>query len=525
MKRAAWWAGGLALLVALPSILNGFVYDDVQAIVENPLLHALGNSPRIWTSSYWPLGLLYRPLTVQLFALEWYAGGGSPLPFHVMNLLLYGAVTMLVTRVAGRWLPSFGAGAAGLLFAVHPVHVEVVANGVGQSELLAALFVLIGVDRYLTWREDPAGFTGPRRAALVACYGLAIAAKETGYVLPALLLGIELIGAGSGPIKPRLRRAGSVLGLLGCVALAGLLVRVILFGGLAGEVPQLPLRGLGPGDRIVAMLAVLPHWVRLLLWPAHLQAHYGPPELPVSAGLSSLHLLGLTLLIGLVALFGWALRRARPLAIGLAWTAVGLLPVANLATPTGVLLAERTLLLPSVGVALGFGWVVLTAAARVRTPVGRLAVRGVLLLLLGLGGWRFLTRNGVWHDQARFFASLERDAPGSYRAQLTAGIYYKGVRRMADAERAMQRAWSLYRDDPAVFEEYGQLYRIQGRCDRGLAIFAEGVERHPDETVVRARLIECALALGDTTRARQVAREAVQRGRIEFEGTLKRLGQ
>jgi len=235
--------------------------------------------------------------------------------------------------------------------------------------------------------------------------------------------------------------------------------------------------------------------------------------------------LGLTLLIGLAALFGWALRRARPLAIGLAWTAVGLLPVANLATPTGVLLAERTLLLPSVGVALGFGWVVLTAAARVRTPVGRLAVRGVLLLLLGLGGWRFLTRNGVWHDQARFFASLERDAPGSYRAQLTAGIYYKGVRRMADAERAMQRAWSLYRDDPAVFEEYGQLYRIQGRCDRGLAIFAEGVERHPDETVVRARLIECALALGDTTRARQVAREAVQRGRTEFEGTLKRLGQ
>lgn len=523
MKRPAWWAGALALLVALPSLVNGFVYDDLPAIVANPTV-TIGDFPSIWTSPYWPLGLLYRPLTIQLFALEWQAGGGSPVPFHVVNALLYLAVTVLVARVARRWLPPAGALTAGLVFAAHPVHVEVVANAVGQSELLAGLFVLLAVDRYLAWRDDPIGFGPARRAALAVCYGLAIAAKETGYVLPVLLLGIEFLGAEPGSARRRLRAAGSLLLLLGGVAIAALLVRVILFGGLWGESPQVPLRGLGMMQRAVAMLAVIPQWARLLLFPAHLQAHYGPPEIPVSASLSGPHLLGLLILAGFLALCGWAVRRAPPLAVGLGWTAIALLPVSNLPAATGILLAERTLLLPSVGVAVGLGWLAGTAMQRVRSRAGLFTLQAGLVLVLGLAGWKFVARSPVWRDQDRFFAALERDAPGSYRAQLTAGVYYRGARRYPDAERALHRAWLLYRDDPAVFQEYGQLYRIQGRCDRGLPIFAEGVERHPDETVVRARLIECALAVGDTNRARQVARDAVQRGRSEFEGTLKRLG-
>src|ERR1051325_7436599 len=134
---------GLAAATAGPSLGNGFVYDDVPAIVENPLCHSLAHSAQIWVSSYWRAGLLYRPLTIQLFALEWRAGGGAPWPFHLVNLVLYAAAAWLVYRLARRVLPAGAAFAAAALFAVHPVHVEVTANAVGQSELLAALFVLL----------------------------------------------------------------------------------------------------------------------------------------------------------------------------------------------------------------------------------------------------------------------------------------------------------------------------------------------------------------------------------------------
>ena len=72
----------LAIIVVLPSLSNGFVYDDVPVIAQNDLVHQLGASIRIWTGSSWLAGQLYRPLTLQGFNLEWTLGGGRPVVFH-----------------------------------------------------------------------------------------------------------------------------------------------------------------------------------------------------------------------------------------------------------------------------------------------------------------------------------------------------------------------------------------------------------------------------------------------------------
>ena len=70
MKRGAAVVAALAAAMALPSLGNGFVYDDVLVVLQNPLVHGLSHSRELWHSSYWPAGLLYRPLTTQLFAVE-----------------------------------------------------------------------------------------------------------------------------------------------------------------------------------------------------------------------------------------------------------------------------------------------------------------------------------------------------------------------------------------------------------------------------------------------------------------------
>jgi hypothetical protein len=395
---------------------------------------------------------------------------------------------------------------------------------VGQSELLATLFVLLGVDRYLAWRSVPAGLSAVRRALIAGCYGLAIAAKETGYVLPLLLAAVAFFLPPAGSSARReLRRLGPLLFTLGGLAIAALLIRGILLGGLAGEIPQVPLRGLGSGARAVAMLAVIPVWARLLLWPAHLQAHYGPPELPVTSALTAAHLTGLILLIGTVGLALWATRRAPVVALGLAWIAISLGPVSNVPIATGVLVAERTLLLPSVGLVLLAGWGWSAMLERGNRPGVKTVAAAAALLILVLGGWRSITRTRVWRNQDRFFAHLEADAPGVYRAQLVSGIYYAGQKRYAAAERAYRRAHLLYQEDPAVFEGFGQLLRIQGRCREALPMLAEGVMRHPEATVLRARYVECALAVGDTARAIATARQAIDLGQPEFRSVLRRL--
>ncbi len=448
------------------------------------------------------------------------------MPCHAANLLLYALTAGLVSRIAGRLVAPPGALAAGLVFAVHPVHVEVFANSVGQSELLAALLALLAVERYLAWGESRAGFTPARRLLLAAGYALAVAAKETGYVLPLLLLAAGAL-APPPPGKARLRSpgTGSLFFLLGAVMAGSLLIRIILFGGLAGEVPQVPLRSLDSPERFLAMLGVVPEWARLLLWPAQLQAHYGPPGTPVDPVLGIRQAGGLLILVLGGTVFLAARRRAPVLALGLGWVAIALLPVSNLAVATGVLVAERTLFLPSAGLALVAGWAAERLYRAASRDTLRATVAGAGVLLLGVGAGRTLTRIPVWRDPDRFFAHMEQDAPDSYRARLTAGIYYRSRGRSDAARAAFHRAWELYREDPAVFEEYGQLLRTQRRCDLALPILAEGVVRHPEATLARARLIECALVLGDTSRAVRAAREAVALGQTEFQGTLRRLNR
>jgi len=149
VRVAALFAGAVAVLIFLNSLENGFAFDDIQIILENPGIHSLETLPEALISPYWPgeygkgLGL-WRPMVTGVFGLEWALWGNSPVGYHLVNVLYHGAVTFLVVLLLGEILPVAGAFLAGLLFALHPIHVEAVANVVGMAELQAAFFFLLG---------------------------------------------------------------------------------------------------------------------------------------------------------------------------------------------------------------------------------------------------------------------------------------------------------------------------------------------------------------------------------------------
>lgn len=517
----------LALAASASSLGNGFVYDDVPIILQNRIVHNLGASERIWHTAYWPAGLLYRPLTIQLFALQWAAGGGSPIVFHVVSLLLMMLVALLFWRLARRILPPVPALAASALFAVHPVHVESVGNVVGQAELLAAAFALLAVERYLAWRKE--GALGPgRRTALAAVTLAAIVSKETGYAIPLLLAAAEFLPAGRGAgWREKFRALAPTMFLQVGVASAAVLIRIIVLGPTTGAGPSVAFQGLSTGARIAGMLSVVPEWVRLMIWPAHLQAEYGPPGIPIRELFGPQHLLGVLLLALMVLLYFGTRRRVPVVAFGLGWLAITLLPVSNLLTPTGVVLAERTLFLPSAGAMLAMGGGLALLLPRLERRGARVAHAAWLLLavLVLAGAIRSSARQPAWKEPAGFARLLEADAPTTYRAHVVASNFYSETGQYQAAERAARRALDLYQGDPRIYEQLGQMLRRQGRCREALPVLADGVRRFPDGTVIRSRLIECALAVGDTARARDLAEEAVRLGQSEFNGTIRRLEQ
>ncbi|KAM6895354.1 protein O-mannosyl-transferase TMTC2 [Xenentodon cancila] len=145
-----------------------FCYDDSRAIKTNQdLLH---ETP--WTNilfdDFWGTLLThsgshksFRPLCTLSFRLNYTLHGLRPWGYHLLNVLLHGLVTALVTAFAR---PLLGGGPwsllAGLLFASHPVHTEAVAGVVGRADVGAALFFLMSLlcyVRHCRLRTDPLG--------------------------------------------------------------------------------------------------------------------------------------------------------------------------------------------------------------------------------------------------------------------------------------------------------------------------------------------------------------------------------
>jgi hypothetical protein len=149
--------------------------------------------------------------------------------------------------------------------------------------------------------------------------------------------------------------------------------------------------------------------LRLLVLPITLRVDYSPAERTIVRSLADGRFaLGLLCLALWAVLLVLAWRKGRKVeAFGLGWIAIAFLPVSNLLFSTGVLLAERTLYLPSAGLAMAAG------ATLARLPDSRL--RLIIPLLVLAGGIRSAVRVPVWRDDFAVTQSIIVDSPESYR--------------------------------------------------------------------------------------------------------------
>ncbi|MEA2708453.1 MAG: protein O-mannosyl-transferase, partial [Phycisphaerales bacterium] len=186
--RPAILAALAALAVYAVTLGGAFVYDDRYIILIDPRIANFSRWGEFWTKDYFLGGAdnLYRPLVSMSYAIQAKLHGTSDRAawlFHLVNLLLHAAVSAGVAELARRMTRSLAvATIAGLLFAVHPIHVEAVANIVGRAELMCALGVVGAL--ILFFRP----LTNRRVIAICACMLFAILSKEQALLLPLMLV-------------------------------------------------------------------------------------------------------------------------------------------------------------------------------------------------------------------------------------------------------------------------------------------------------------------------------------------------
>jgi hypothetical protein len=464
----------LAVGTASPVLQNELTQDDVPLIREDARIHDLGNIREMVTTPFWPKGGVighHRPLMTVTLALEWAMGRGAVISYKVMSLALHAAAALALFLLCLELLPLGWAAAAALAFAVHPVHVEAVAIAINQGELLIALAYCLVVRWYIRFRRERLP-TWRDRVILGIVILVATLFKETGVVLPALLGAAELLLIPGAGWRERLRHFRPTVLVQVLAVLVVVWMRILVLGEARGTFTAEGLIGQGMGGRALTMLGVVPEYLRLLFWPASLQADYSPGEIVPATAWGSAQSLGLMILL-LVGVLMVRLWKSAPIVVfGLAWIAIGIAPVHNVVVPAGIVLAERTLFLPSVGAmlvvaALGAG-VVEAATARRRATLW--LITGAMTIAITLGAARSWSRYHVWRTQIGLWTQTVIDAPDSYRAWIALGSLMIRPEHFEMGVRFTQRGLDIYQN-PAAMIGLGQTLQNHGACDRAIPVY------------------------------------------------------
>jgi protein O-mannosyl-transferase len=385
---AACLVAGIVLLIGLPTLGNGFVLlDDPTYVANKPVSSGLTIDGLAFAftsiSPYWhPVTWLSHELDAELF-------GSDPAGHHFTSVLLHaltaGLVCLtLVALGADLWL----AGAAALLWGLHPLRVESFTWVAERKDVLCALFFLAAVWAYLRYQERP----GRARYALwLLCGTLALMSKPTAVTLPVVLLLLDLWpGKRKAPLWRLIVEKIPLAAFAAAVAVATVVGQQR--DGATSLVPDLSL-----GTRLANVSVSYARYLGKMLWPLNLACHY-PYErhLPLP-----LVLLSAALLIGL-SVAAAAQWRGRPwLTVGWAWFVVTLLPNAGLVQSGRQAMADRFTHIPMIGIAMGLAWAVSEWAGK--QQVRRRATAGAAAAVLVALALLSIRQIGYWHDSIGLF--------------------------------------------------------------------------------------------------------------------------
>lgn len=495
--RRTGWAAALVALAAFAAYAqtlgHGFVFDDGPEVVDNLFLRSLADLPRLLTTASWEgtgegSPPQYRPLTSLLFALNYAAGGLSPWGYHLVNVLLHALASALVLLVALQLgLPLAGAAAAGLAFALHPVHVEAVANVAGRKDVLvtalclAALLAHAAALRRAAAAGSPAR-RGPAAWAAVLCFAGALASKENGLVLVGLLAARDLLFGRAEWSAARRTALGLYAAYAAAIALY-LLARWHAVGSLVFPVigfEENPLASAPAATRILSAVAVLGRGLALFAWPAGLSPDYSYDAIPAASGPADLRFLGAFAAIAALGVLAWRGRARWPLgAFAFAWWAMAVFPTSNLLVRVGTIFGERLLYLPSVAFCLAAGG---AAALLWETRAATVAWTVVPAALLACAA-QTVRQAAVWVDEPVLFAAAARAQPESSRAWRLHGGALMEQGRPEEAAQAFEQALRILSRGPVPPE-----VRARPRLELGVAL--EGLGRLPEAEQLYAAVLQ-----------------------------------
>jgi len=446
--------GLLALIFYFNSFFNEDAFDDQLVIVKNEYVQeGFSGIPKIMTTDCYesffrheksglPLSAArYRPLSIATFAIEQQFMGtvseenmdnffkqdvsfNSATPEHeafinqmhvrhVVNVILY-ILTCIVLLYFFRYVvfkkEPVLAFISALLFVIHPIHTEVVANVKSRDEILSLLFICATFIFLYKYHE--------RRkiwllGAGILSYFLACLSKEYALVL-VVLLPLSLYIFNKYSIKK------SVLAMVpffvtSAVYLA-LRYNVVHLKGEATDANILnnPFMLASAGEALATKIAILLSYLRLLIFPHPLSADYSYNAIPYIN--FSYPIVWLSLMVHaciLVAMIILIIKR-HFLGFAIACYLFFIALVSNIPADIGTAMGERLVFHSSIGFVMVLAWVIYKVSLSIKPEIirNRFLIAFILLLIIS-SGFKTITRNADWKNNYTLFTQDIKTVPKS----------------------------------------------------------------------------------------------------------------
>jgi protein O-mannosyl-transferase len=508
-------AGSVALLtflVYLPALQNDFVeLDDAAYVLDNPHIRSFNQDLIRWAFFKF-YAANWHPLTWVSHAIDYALWGTNPLGHHLTNIILHAINSALVVvlvlkllEVARRGIsqnlsPWFlyertlliAAGVTGLLFGLHPLHVESVAWVSERKDLLCALFFLLSVIQYGIYLhggsrkksnvEARSWFVNRHFLAALGFFVLALLSKPMAVTLPCVLLLFDWFPYGR--IRDiRTLRAALIEKLpFICLSLASSILTIL--AQKAGEsmvsTQVLPWSG----RTLVAARSLMTYLWKMIL-PLDLAPYYPYPGLHEISLYRTGYLIPAILVAAITVAAIMVVRRQKIWFAVWGYYLITLLPVLGIVQVGGQVMADRYTYLPSLGpfllVGLAGAWIYERVKAKAGNPqlVNRVGLTAAVVAVFLLS---ILTvkQIGIWKNSMVVFdAILAKDSRRSPMVYFHRGVAYEKAAKAESAINDYTLAISLFPSYYEAFFARGTTYERLGRLDRALEDYNKAISLKP----------------------------------------------
>ncbi len=373
----------------------------------------------------------YRPLSIVTFAIEQQLFG-SKTPYstelsalrHVVNVTFYILSVIILLYFLRKYIfedNTFVAFVIALLFLIHPIHTEVVANVKSRDEILSFMFIILTFMysfRYLENKQMKHLWLG------LLFYFLALLSKEYAVTLIVLIPLLWYIKK-SKPIKEMITAWLPFL----LIALVYLAIRYSIVGkGAAMENPDVlnnPYKFASPDEKWATKIEVLDHYLRLLFYPHPLSSDYSYNTIPyihfsdVKVWLAiGIHL---SLIIATIIL----IIKRHIIGFALSFYLIHLFLVSNFKFEIGATMGERLVYHSSFGFCIVVGMLAAWLLQEIKKKTTSNVTGAVIaVIIVGWCASVTLARNVEWKNDTSLFIADAETVPNSALVNGNAGKAY-----------------------------------------------------------------------------------------------------